>query len=74
MSLLKAFSISGPSVTGVQVSIQNLHLSGRTFALLMGFCWLFHWTLSDLGWWPGPVPVLALCMCLVRIVAPVKDK
>ena len=69
--MFKGVSISGPSVTGVSLSIQNLHLSGRTFALLILGTEVVRFV-SPYGWVDWSAKALAVSLCLVRILAPEK--
>ena len=67
--MLKLFNLGGPSFTGVNVKIENMNVSGRTFALIIFGIHLIQ-IFSGSTWVDGGMHTLAIGLCLIRMVGP----
>ena len=66
--MFKLFNLGGPSVTGINVSIQSLNLSARTFALMILFGEVLRiWTPDWIG---AVIKGLVITFCVIRFVVP----
>ncbi len=71
--MFRLFNLGGPSFTGINVKIENLHLTGRTFALLILGGEIIR-AVSPYGLVDGMAKALAVSLCLFRILAPIREK
>lgn len=67
--MFRLFNLGGPSITGVSVRVENLHLSGRVFALLILGTEIIR-MVSDDWWVDGGAKSFAIGCCVFRFFGP----